>query len=93
MQEAIQSDKETRFFLATDSIEEENTLKDLFKGRIIVQSDKKLRRNDPLAIKDALVDMLCLSKTKKILGSYWSSFSDTAASIGKIEIMVITRNK
>lgn len=38
-----------------------------------------------------MVIMLCLSKTRKISGSYWSSFSETAASIGNIELIVVRK--
>jgi len=74
------------FFLATDSPEEEQDMKKLFGDRIITFA-KKLDRNNPEAIQDALVDLLCLSKTRKIIGSFYSSFSDIAADIGYIEFV------
>jgi hypothetical protein len=92
MDEEIVANKEVSFFLATDSPEVEQTLYDRYKGKIIIQPNKRLSRKDPEAIQDALVDILCLSKTKKVFGSYWSSFSETAALIGKIELVVVTKN-
>lgn len=89
MNKAILEYPDTNFFLATDSLVEEKKLEEKFGEKILVQKNKRLDRNDPLAIQDALVDMLLLSKTKMILGSFWSSFSDTAAKIGKIDLVTI----
>jgi hypothetical protein len=36
------------------------------------------------SVQDAIVDMLCLSKTKQILGTYGSSFSEMASDIGSV---------
>jgi hypothetical protein len=89
MKETVSSDSNARFFLATDSPEVESELQGIFSERIILQPDKKLGRDNPDAIQDALVDMLCLSKTKRIIGSFWSSFSETAASMGKIDLQIV----
>ena len=62
----------------------------MFEGKIIVYK-KEMNRDTPNGIRDAVVDLYCLSKTKYIYGSYWSSFSDIAARIG--EIRLITLNK
>jgi len=86
MKEEIEKDDSVVFFLATDSPEEEQDMKKLFGDRIITFA-KKLDRNNPEAIQDALVDLLCLSKTRKIIGSFYSSFSDIAADIGYIEFV------
>jgi hypothetical protein len=37
---------------------------------------------------DALLDLFCLAACKKIIGSYCSSFTDTAASLGGIEKLI-----
>ncbi len=42
-------------------------------------------RDDPAAMEDAVVDLYALSRCRKIIGSYWSSFTDTAAELGSIE--------
>ena len=41
------------------------------------------------AIKDALIDLYGLSRCRLILGSYWSSFSETAAAIGGSELLIV----
>lgn len=71
----IETDKTVRFFLTTDSKDVEKSFVEKFPGKIITSGEKKLDRNSAEVITSALVDMLCLSKTKKIYGSYWSSFS------------------
>lgn len=92
MKNEIKTNNNANFFVATDSPEEEQTLKSIFPGKIITYDNKYLDRNSPKAIQDALIDMLCLSKTRKIIGSYWSSFSETAAAIGKLELELINVN-
>ncbi|SNR76068.1 hypothetical protein SAMN06265371_111103 [Lutibacter agarilyticus] len=81
---------ESNFFLATDDVNTEIELKKIFKGKIITYN-KELSRNTQKGIKDAVVDLYCLSKTKYIYGSYWSSFSDIAARIGQIKVFTLEK--
>jgi hypothetical protein len=87
--EEIAKNEKTKVFLATDSPEEEQKLKGIFGERIITTT-KVLDRNNPEGIKGALIDMLCLSHTRFIYGSYWSSFSETAAEFGGIDLKILT---
>lgn len=81
------------FFLATDSEADRRRVKDIFGDHIITQDKIELSRNSSDGIKSACVDLLCLSWCEKIVGSYWSSFSETAALwYGKKELIVITEN-
>lgn len=89
MHSEIDRNKNTMFFLSTDSKEVEKTLKVEFKDRIITYENKELSRNSSKGIKDAFIDMLCLSKTKKIYGSYHSTFSHVASLINGIELQVV----
>ena len=60
-------------------------LQDKFPGRVITLMDDTSR--DSLeGMKFAVVDLFCLSKTKKILGSVASSYSQIAAEIGGIKV-------
>ncbi len=77
------------FFLSTDSPEEERRLVEKFGDRIFSHPKNTLDRNVDTSIKDAIVDLYCLSGCKQIVGSYWSSFSETAANIGNKELIVI----
>ena len=88
MQIEQQINPDAVFFLATDDPEEEQILKLHFPGKIITYRKKCLCRREPTAICDALIDLYCLSKTKKIIGSYWSSFSEQAALLGGCELII-----
>jgi hypothetical protein len=83
-----EKDSETRFFVATDSPKEEYEMSKIFPGRILTYPKRSLDRNVPVAIQDALVDLYCLSKCRKLIGSYWSSFTDVAAAINNIEVLI-----
>lgn len=89
MRNELERNPGIKFFLATDSMDEEETLRRLFPGKIIVHRKQSLNRNKPEAIKDAVVDLYCLAKTTKIIGSFWSSFSEVAACLGDRELIVV----
>ena len=89
MHHTLKNYPETSFFLSTDN---KNTKEDIlseFGDKVIVNEVDSYNRNDSSAIKDAVVDLFCLSKTKKIYGSYHSTFSQFAADLGKIEEITI----
>ncbi len=78
----------TNFYLATDDPETEQFVESNFPGKIMKYS-KELSRSSETGIRDAVVDLWALSRTKKILGSFYSSFSHTAAEIGGIPEITI----
>jgi len=90
MQGEISVNANTNFFLATDDSEVEKTMFDLFGPKIMTHG-KKRSRNTVKGIQDAVVDLYCLSKTSKIMGSYWSSFSTAASRISQIELEIIQK--
>jgi len=83
MQRAVDADAGTAFFLSTDSDKVRRELVSLFGKRMHTRRPalSRLSRN---GMRDALVDLLCLSRTSRIIGSYWSSFSEVAADIGGV---------
>lgn len=85
----LKEDSNQLFFLATDDANEELLFKSRFGDHIITQENKDLSRNSKKGMEDALVDLYTLSKTNLILGSYWSSFSKTAAGLSKIPLKII----
>ncbi|MDH5719775.1 MAG: hypothetical protein OEZ13_04045 [Spirochaetia bacterium] len=91
IKQKLKENKKTKFFLSTDSKEEEILLLNIFPENIVVNKKRSLNRNKPEAIEDALVDLYCLSKCEKLYGSYWSSFTQTAADIGKIDFKVVVK--
>lgn len=88
MNAQIRDNPETRFFLATDSPEIMSRFRALYQDRILWHP-KDYSRNSSQGIQDALIDLLCLSRTTKIIGSRMSSFSETAAQINDIPLDTI----
>lgn len=91
MQKEIAGNPDILFYLATDSPQEETYLKSLFPGRIITRK-KELSRSNPIAIQDAWIDLLILSRAKNIYGSYYSSFSETAAAMNSIPFVQVKKS-
>ena len=89
MKKEILDDNGVKFFVATDDPESEVVLKDVFPNRIVTHSKESLDRNSPLAIQDAVIDLYCLANCRKLIGSYWSSFSETASEINGIDKIII----
>lgn len=88
MEKEIELCEKTNFFLATDCLKTERIMRNTFENRVLVQ-EKEFSRRSLNGIKDAVVDLYCLSKTKKLFGSYHSSFSCTAAEISGIERITV----
>ena len=88
MQKELSIDPSTMFYLATDDLSEEANLRRVFPDRIISNETRDLSRDSVNGVKDALLDLMCLSKTDKIIGSYFSSFTDIAADINGIPKVV-----
>lgn len=89
MQQAVAQEETTRFFVATDCPATEQELAERFPGRILTHPKSSLNRADATAIQDALVDLYCLAACQEVIGSFQSSFTDTAAQIRGIPIQVI----
>lgn len=75
-------------FLATDDPEIENYFIEKYPG-IVITYKKIFGRDTKEGISDAVVDLFLLSKTNKIYGSYWSSYSGIASLLGDIELEVL----
>ena len=88
MRQALTTRKDTSFFLCTDDPEVERLMVMEFGSKIYVHK-KDYSRLSVSGMQDAVVDLFCLSKTGKILGSYWSSFSEVAAKLNNIPLEVV----
>jgi hypothetical protein len=88
MQAEVRQDNSTKFFIATDSPAEEAKLQEIFPDRIVTYKKQSLDRNNSVAIQDAAIDLYCLSKCRKLIGSYYSSFTDTARQIDRIDCII-----
>lgn len=85
----IKRSSDVKFYLATDDLATKIYFLDLFKEKIVTNESQFFTRKSKNGIESAVIDLYALSKTKKIYGSYWSSFSAAAASIGNIKLEVV----
>jgi len=81
MKRELEANPDTRFYLATDDMAEETRLREVFPGKILSNQKRCLRRDSVPGMQDALLDLYCLANTRKIIGSYFSSFTDIAADM------------
>lgn len=91
MEKEISLNPNTKFFLASDCHKTTLALKEHFSNYLYFRETKQLSRKTEYGIKDAVIDLWSLSKTNKILGSYGSSFSHTAAELTNIPEITIKK--
>ncbi len=91
----IESNAKVKFFLATEDKETEDKFKRIFGESIISYPKITREREDEGSVKEALIEMLLLSKCKKILGSFKSTFNEFAWYFGecKPELKTIINKK
>ena len=89
MEAEIVADPEVRFFLATDEKKEEAILREHFGEKLLTNENRVIDRNSVQGMHDAMIDLFSLAATDKILGSYWSSFTDVAASMRGIPKVIV----
>ena len=87
MEKEISENDNVHFYVATDSHKVEAELKSRYQERIITYEKTSVSRKVESGIQDAVIDLYNLSKTKKIYGSIFSTFSYTAAKIGGIDLI------
>jgi len=85
--EAMNSYPEAKFYIATDDEEVKWRFREIFKGRTFAQETDG-RRDNAFSLGEAVVDLYCLARTRRVIGSHWSSFSDLAAEIGGIPLEI-----
>lgn len=88
MDAELKAHPDTVFYLATDDRDEEARLREAFGDLIISNKDRDLSRDSVSGIQDAMIDLYSLSSTTKIIGSYFSSFTDIAADMHQIPKMI-----
>lgn len=94
--EAIKSelseDAQANFFVATDDATVKKELRELLpEVKLIFNESGIIDRNSKEGLEDALIEMLALSRGKKILGSYNSTFSLLPSYIGNIPLEVVKK--
>ena len=88
MDQKIGTCPDVKFYLATDSMDVKRMMVNRY-GDAVVSHKAILERTSVQGMKDAVVDLWCLSLTKEIIGSYYSSYSDIAAELGNIELKIL----
>ncbi|MEJ8816955.1 hypothetical protein [Lacibacter sp. H407] len=91
MRDEVAYNKQVSFYVATDDPHVKEELITEF-GERVYYANAVLSRNTVEGMTDAMVDLYSLSRTCKIYGSYWSSYSDIAAKIGNIPLEIIQKN-
>ena len=81
VRQELRRDPALGIFLATDDARTKRALRRKFGNRLFTRDDVA-DRAAPNGVRDAAVDLLLLSRATRIYGSYWSSFSETAARMG-----------
>lgn len=77
------------FFVATDDPETERRLLTSYPQSVIFNSAKQFTRKSTDGIIDAYVDIFCLSRCAKIIGSYGSSFSQVASKLTNTPLIIM----
>ena len=93
MERELAADEKTEFFVATDDAGVREELKAAFPAQKLIFNEKGIiDRDSKEGIEDAFVEMLALSKCRKILGSYNSTFSLLPSYIGDIPLEVVSKS-
>jgi len=88
MRKELEVHPDTLFYLATDDLKEETRIREAFPGKILSNENRCLRRDSREGMQDALCDLYCLAATRRIIGSYFSSFTDIAADMRGIPLVI-----
>ena len=82
----ISENEDARFFLATDDDDARKRLCALYGERIFTRHGQAARYDDR-GLEDSMVDFILLSRSRKIFGSYWSSYSIVASEVGGVPVV------
>ena len=91
MQQELQTNPQTVFYLATDDMKVRSEIIRLFPDKVIYNQAESVSRRTKSGMIDATIDFISLSRCSKIYGSYWSSFCEVASDIGKNELVVVKK--
>lgn len=82
MRRELEADPQTRFYVATDDEPTKRHLTQLFGTGRIMTSPATATRDSVEGIREAMVEMYALARTRRIYGSAHSSFSILACRLG-----------
>lgn len=89
MELCLKENPSATFFVATDDPETERRLLTAYPQAVIVNSTKQFTRKSTDGIIDAYVDIFCLSRCARIIGSYGSSFSQVASKLTNTPLKIV----
>ena len=84
----LELNNDVKFYLATDSKEVIQEMKNKY-GDKIISHNFDLSRNTTNGMEDAVVDLYVLASTSKIYGSFWSSYSEAASYIYNKPLIIV----
>lgn len=90
VQRMRQEPPSTRFYVATDDETVKQQLRREFPGRVATLP-RQAERGSLQGMEDALVEMCVLARCRRILGSAFSTYSMTAAAMGRVPLETIKR--
>lgn len=79
-----EDDPDAKFYIATDTWEVIPLMEKEFPGKIL-STPRKCDDRDSECVKYAVIDVYALSKTKQLLGSNWSSYTEIAERLGGLK--------
>ena len=79
----LENNPDVTFYLSSDDECVKRQMRKQFGDLILVRDGLPARRDDG-GVAQGLVDLLLLAHTGKVYGSYWSSFSTSAAALGGV---------
>lgn len=93
MEEEIRKDNEVTFYIASDDPDTVKELKNRFGQRIYYMEEKCFERDSDRGIADAFAELICLSHSRKIIGSFYSTYSRIAAMLSGIQLEIVKKEK
>ncbi|TDX01773.1 O-fucosyltransferase family protein [Dinghuibacter silviterrae] len=91
IREILLEEPSTLFYLSTDAADVRQQFHERFGDRIVVSRIPKLDRHTLEGIQGAASDMIILSRSEKIFGSFYSSFSEVAARFHNIPLIILKK--
>lgn len=88
MQREIDSCEDANFYVATDDAQTKRELREIFGDRILTM-DTVCNRDSVEGMKDAVKEMWLLSRTSKIYGCFYSSYSVIASKLSNIPLVIL----
>ncbi len=89
MESIIKEKPDACFYVSSDEKKALQCIIEKFPNKCIYYKEKSWDRVTKAGQFSAAVELVCLSRTKIIYGSYWSSFSEEAAKLGNINKVVL----